>query len=292
MRMASSPLNLFVKKDLSGADSIQYPVSTLKRKSRSGRTAARALVFAACLLCCLSTGRGQQITHPATDPAHKLSTKEFFKDLGGNFAGIIDVRSIAPAVIGGAATALATIPEQQIEQHFAPGDVWGAWSTPGSYIGNPVILAGVSTALFTASRKTENRKFRSLSYSLLQGTIMTAGIVQTTKAGFQRLRPNEDDTHAFPSGHAADTFMYATVFTAHYGWKAAIPGYAIATYVSATRLEERKHHLTDVTAGATIGYLVGQTVSRRILKGEKSRFGFQFRRSRSGLASTISFNLH
>ena len=35
----------------------------------------------------------------------------------------------------------------------------------------------------------------------------------------------------------------------------------------ATRLEERAHHLTDIFAGATIGYLVGRTVTRSHHKG-------------------------
>ena len=46
--------------------------------------------------------------------------------------------------------------------------------------------------------------------------------------------------------------------------KAGIPSYAVAAYVSATRLEERKHHLTDVVGGAAIGVLAGRTVSRRM----------------------------
>ena len=40
-----------------------------------------------------------------------------------------------------------------------------------------------------------------------------------------------------------------------------------ASYVGATRLEENAHHLTDVFAGAAIGYIVGRTVTRSHHKG-------------------------
>jgi hypothetical protein len=237
---------------------------------------------------------GQQpspFSHRATDPEHDLTAREFLKDTGANFAALISRQSIMPLVVGAAGTSLATIPEQDLEQHFKRGDIWGAWGDPGKYIGHPVILAGVGASLFAASRKSDDRKFRSLSYALLQGTIMSTAIVQSSKAGFQRLRPNGEGHGAFPSGHAADSFLFATVFAEHYGWKAAVPGYAIATYVAASRLEERKHHLTDVAAGAAIGYLIGRTVSRRMRGGELSRIGWHVYPTRGGVIGVVTMRL-
>ena len=120
---------------------------------------------------------------------------------------------------------------------------------------------------------------------------MSSAIVQTTKAGTQRLRPDGENHHAFPSGHATDSFMFATVFAEHYGWKAALPGYVVAAYVSATRLEERKHHLTDVVAGAAIGYLIGKTVSRRMRGGKQSIFGWRIFPVRGGFVASLSLSL-
>ncbi len=241
-------------------------------------------------MCLRFPGFGQQpstYTHPATDPEHHLTAEEFLKDLGADFAALISTQSIVPLAAGTAAYGIATAPEQRLERHFARGDVWGAWADPGKYIGNPAILAGASVSLFAVSRKSEDRKFRSLSYSLLQGMIMSTAIYQPLKFGFHRLRPNGEDHRSFPSGHAADSFLFATVFTEHYGWKAAIPAYAVAAYVASTRLEERKHHLTDVAAGAAIGYLVGKTVSRRMRSGKESRFGWQVYPSRRGFTGSI-----
>jgi membrane-associated phospholipid phosphatase len=81
--------------------------------------------------------------------------------------------------------------------------------------------------------------------------------------------------------------MFATVFTEHYGWKVAIPAYAIAGYVAASRLEQRKHHLTDVAVGSAIGYIVGKTVTRRMRRSEASRFDWQIRPSRRGFTASV-----
>jgi membrane-associated phospholipid phosphatase len=192
---------------------------------------------------------------------------------------------------GAQGVGIATIPEQALERHFTRGNVWGAWGDPGKYIGNPLMLAGIGGSLFAASRRSGDRTFRSLSYALVQGTIMTAPITQSSKAAFRRLRPNTEDRASFPSGHAVDTFMFATVFSEHYGWKAAIPGYAIAVYVASSRLEERKHHLTDVVTGAAIGYLVGRSVSRRMRAGPRAKVTWHVSPARGGFAGGVRVTL-
>ena len=226
--------------------------------------------------------------NPAADPGHDLTTAEFFKDLGRNFKALPSTRNLLPALVGGAALGLATIPEQDLEQHFSSGTMWGGWAASGKYLGNPVILGGVSTALFAFSRKSQDRRFRSFSYALLQGSIMTTAVVQPMKLGFQRLRPNGEN-YSFPSGHSTDTFMYATVISEHYGWKAAIPAYAVASYVSMTRLADRKHHITDAVAGAGIGFLIGRTVSARMKL--PSRVSMNVYRVRGGFAGVVRIGL-
>jgi membrane-associated phospholipid phosphatase len=45
-------------------------------------------------------------------------------------------------------------------------------------------------------------------------------------------------------------------------WKVGVPSYALAGLVGASRLSQNKHYLSDVVAGATLGYIVGRTVVR------------------------------
>ena len=237
-------------------------------------------------------GHAQQAyVHPGIDPGSHLTANEFVRDVGADFAALFSTHSIIPLAAGAAAYGLATIPEQDLERHFARGDVWGTWGDPGKYIGHPAVMGGAAVSLFAVSRKSNNAKFRSLSYSLVQAMIVAAPFTYTLKPAFHRLRPNGLDHMAFPSGHSVDTFVFATVITDHYGWKAAIPSYAIAAYVSATRLEERKHHLTDTVGGAAIGYLAGRTVSRRIHGGGKSRFTWQVFPTWQGVTAAVQIPL-
>jgi membrane-associated phospholipid phosphatase len=67
---------------------------------------------------------------------------------------------------------------------------------------------------------------------------------------------------SFPSGHAAQTFAAATVLERHVGWKNAALAYAIATYVSMSRLHDNVHYLSDVTFGSAVGIIAGRTVTQ------------------------------
>ena len=46
----------------------------------------------------------------------------------------------------------------------------------------------------------------------------------------------------------------------HFGWRKAWLAYAIASYVSASRLHDNVHHVSDVVVGAAIGSIAGRTV--------------------------------
>jgi membrane-associated phospholipid phosphatase len=48
----------------------------------------------------------------------------------------------------------------------------------------------------------------------------------------------------------------------HYGWKEGVPAYALAGLIAVSRLQRNAHYLSDVLAGATLGYIVGRTVVR------------------------------
>ena len=231
----------------------------------------------------------QPFHHPSILPGHNLTTAEFFRDLGKTFQALPTVPNIAPVVAGGAAYGLGTIWDQSLERHFAPGDVWGKWAAPGKYIGHPLILGGVSGTLFAISRGSDDVRFRSFSYALLQSSIVSSAIVQPTKAMFQRLRPSGENKHSFPSGHATDAFLYATVAMEHYGWKAGIPAYAASTYVAMSRLADRKHHITDVIAGAALGYLIGRTASGRMKL--PSKITANLRASGNGFGAQIQIGL-
>jgi membrane-associated phospholipid phosphatase len=70
---------------------------------------------------------------------------------------------------------------------------------------------------------------------------------------------------SFPSGHATSSFAVASVIANQYRDSKWIPitAYSVAGLAGLSRIYDNKHWLTDVVAGAAIGTLVGNLVSRR-----------------------------
>jgi membrane-associated phospholipid phosphatase len=52
------------------------------------------------------------------------------------------------------------------------------------------------------------------------------------------------------------------VLQQHFGWRVGVAAYAAASYVAASRLQMRRHYLSDVAFGAALGILAGRTVGR------------------------------
>jgi membrane-associated phospholipid phosphatase len=231
-----------------------------------------------------------EFTHPAADPTHDLTTKEFAKDILLNFRALISPGNAGLLVAGGVLTGLSVIPEQNVEVYFDRGASWGTWTKPGRYVGASALVGGASALLFAVSRGSQDRRFRSFSYAVVQGMIVNESIVQVTKPLVGRERPNHRDRRAFPSGHTATSFMFATVLAEHYGWKAGVPGYLVASYVATTRLSDSQHHLSDVVAGAVIGGIVGHTVTRRMKQRKDSRLSWWITPAKRGFLGSLSFS--
>lgn len=89
---------------------------------------------------------------------------------------------------------------------------------------------------------------------------------------------------SFPSGHTTVAFAAATVFASEYRDKPMIPiiAYSAASLIGASRITENKHWVTDVFAGAAVGFITGKQVVnnyRRYLKiknEEKKKTTYSF----------------
>ena len=83
----------------------------------------------------------------------------------------------------------------------------------------------------------------------------TLAVTYALKYSVHEERPNGEDSHSFPSGHAAVTFAGAEFIRKEYGWSWGIPAYVAATFVGFSRVNAREHYTWDVLSGATIGVL-------------------------------------
>ena len=234
----------------------------------------------AVLFTFLSTGAlAQNPPPPPTDPQkppaavgeqNKKPTRNFFSALVHNLGD--DVKHMPRQnsvywLAGGGAAALAIHPlDDNINAHFAGSGTADAFWKPGQVIGNTGVLLGAGAATYLIGRGRKNDRVQHLGMDTIEAEILSAGIVYGIKESVRRERPvNTEGTSAtgfsFPSGHAASTFAAATVLQQHLGYKAGIPTYLIASYVAMSRLHENVHFASDVVFGATVGVIVGRSVT-------------------------------
>ncbi|MEO8499767.1 MAG: phosphatase PAP2 family protein [Vicinamibacteria bacterium] len=162
-------------------------------------------------------------------------------------------------MIGAALTAVGSRADDEVRRRVADPQnsfgrtfetIGGAWST--------VAVAFV----FAISRSTDNRAFREFGYDLAEGVLLNGGLTVALKQGVRRERPDGANHAGFPSGHTSNAFVIATLLEGHFGWKAGAPAYVFASAMAISRIQRDKHYLSDVLAGATLGYVVGRSVVR------------------------------
>jgi len=204
---------------------------------------------------------------PAPEP--EKPTRGFIDALGHN---LLDDMKHLPRrnsvywLVGGGVAALAVHPlDDDVNRRLLGSDISNAFF-PGKYIGSTEVQVGAALTTYIVGRKRQQTRVQHIGMDLLEAQLLTEGIVELTKVAVRRERPvNPDGSQAFgysfPSGHAAITFASATVLQQHLGWKAAVPTYALATYVAASRLHDNRHFLSDVVFGSTVGIIVGRSVT-------------------------------
>jgi membrane-associated phospholipid phosphatase len=97
---------------------------------------------------------------------------------------------------------------------------------------------------------------------LIESLVVAEALVQTLKYTTRRERPDGSGKNSFPSGHAADTFAFATALERHLGWKGAVPAYIFSSYVAISRIPDNRHWLSDTVFGASVGIIAGRTCTR------------------------------
>src|SRR5437667_12834906 len=96
---------------------------------------------------------------------------------------------------------------------------------------------------------------------LIGALAISEGLAQALKYTTRRERPDHSGRTAFPSGHAADTFAFATALERHLGWRGAVPAFVFSSYVAISRLPANRHWLSDAVFGSAVGIIAGRTVT-------------------------------
>jgi len=115
-------------------------------------------------------------------------------------------------------------------------------------------------ATYTLGRAIHRPKLALVGADLIRAQVLGQTLTQAVKMSVNRTRP-DGTTLSFPSGHTSASFATATVLQRHFGWKVGAPAYAAATWVAASRVQMKRHFVSDVVFGASVGILAGRTVT-------------------------------
>jgi membrane-associated phospholipid phosphatase len=155
---------------------------------------------------------------------------------------------------------------------------------------------------FAAGLIFDDRKARAVAVEGVASSLVAAGLITPTLQFIVgRSRPrHSDDTYrmrafskniSFPSGHTTHAFAVASVIATEYDpmWVKGT-AYGLAGMVALSRMYHDAHHLSDVTAAALIGTVVGRSVARF---GMRNRGGLSVEPAvtaeSAGLAVTLRF---
>ncbi|HEY1303870.1 MAG TPA: phosphatase PAP2 family protein [Vicinamibacterales bacterium] len=206
----------------------------------------------------------QVVTQPAGPPPTPRHTgiKALVKDLGNDITHLPSKENLFWAGIGGG-LALAAHPfDDNVNQSLTNSDFAKSFFRPGEVIGQLPTLLTLAVTTYAVGRIGDKPKVSHLGMDLIQALAISEMMVQTLKYTTRRERPDGSGKNSFPSGHAADTFAFATALERHLGWRGAVPAYIFSSYVAISRLPANRHWLSDAVFGSAVGIIAGRTVTR------------------------------
>jgi len=194
---------------------------------------------------------------------------------GSLFSGTVnDLRrlpsrsSLGIATIGAAAAFGVHSADTRTSRAFSGETELRSTFRSGAVLGGAPLQMGAAFASYAIGRALQKPCVARVGAALFRAQLIAQGLTLALKETSRRSRP-EGGGFSFPSGHTAVSFASATVLQQEFGWKVGIPAYAVASYVAASRVQMKRHYLSDVTFGAALGIVAGRTVSighgRRLL---------------------------
>jgi hypothetical protein len=198
------------------------------------------------------------VSIPFSDPVPSLS-----RIVADAFRGLKNLPTTENAVIlgiGGAGAAVGHAWDDRSSHMLSSSQDMSGVLSQGGTIGGMQVQAAAAFAAYTLGRVTHHPKTTKIGADLIKAQIVTQLTTQGVKFAVGRTRPDGTGL-SFPSGHAATAFATATVLQRNLGWKIGVPAYAVAAYVGASRIQDKRHYLSDVAFGAALGIVAARSVT-------------------------------
>jgi membrane-associated phospholipid phosphatase len=105
---------------------------------------------------------------------------------------------------------------------------------------------------------------------MVKSSLYSGAAALMLKGAIQERRPDGSDHFSFPSGHATTAFAFASVVGAEHETVYGIMAYALASFSGFSRINDNRHYLHDVMAGAALGTAYGLGLYERSHKSSTS----------------------
>src|SRR5436190_22069852 len=208
----------------------------------------------------LDTYVAQQPAGPPPTPRH-TGIKAMTKHLVTNFKYLPSKENLFWAGAGGGLALAARPFDDDVNEKLVGNDTADKIFKTGEILGELGTLLGSASVVYAVGRIKDQPKVSHLGMDLIEALAMSEALTQTLKYTTRRERPDGSGKNSFPSGHAADTFAFATALERHLNWKYSVPAYVFASYVAMSRLPANRHWLSDAVFGSAVGIIAGRTVT-------------------------------
>lgn len=182
------------------------------------------------------------------------------QNLGHDMKGLASVRSAGIVAAGLAGGLFAHSAGDQDVSNWATRQQDAEYADLGMVMGDGWIQGGLALTTYAIGAIGHQARVAHIGSDLIRAQILNGLLTTGLKVSVDRTRPT-GGAHGFPSGHTSAAFATAAVLDGHYGWKAGVPAYALASFIGWTRVRDNVHFLSDVVVGSTLGVIVGRTVT-------------------------------
>ena len=192
----------------------------------------------------------------ATAPSMPLVVADAIQD----FSRIPSWTNLAILAAGGLGAAVGHSSDGAVTRALSGSPRMGSFFRIGETAGGARTQLAAALGTYAIGKISGQHKVALVGADLIQSQILAQTMTAAIKMGVGRTRP-DGTQYSFPSGHSSVSFATATVLQRDLGWKVGVPAYGLATYVAASRIQDKRHFLTDVTFGAAIGIVAGRSVT-------------------------------
>ncbi len=235
-------------------------------------SASRLLVAGCCSLTLLTASSpasaqvaspeksNPSIGAPSTIGAPAIPLGGVIADAIQDFRNLPSWTNVAILAAGGLGASLAHPSDGRVTNALSGSQQMGTFFRIGETVGGARVQLATAIGTYAVGKISGQGKVAAIGADLIQSQILAQTMTAAVKMSVQRTRP-DGTQYSFPSGHSSVSFATATVLQRDLGWKVGVPAYGLATYVAASRIQDKRHFLSDVTFGAAIGIVAGRSVT-------------------------------